>query len=80
PYGPAAGTAGGRQAHGHLTSPGLKDFAHTRPPSARPGPGGPPAPLAPDGGSNGRVFAAVAAAFVILLLAGAGLMYLESFS
>ncbi|GAA3134784.1 hypothetical protein GCM10010466_27030 [Planomonospora alba] len=61
---PAGPPAGGRM-RAHLTSPGLKAFADTRSP-------------APSGGPSGRVFAAVALAFAILLLAGAGLMYLEN--
>lgn len=49
----------------HLTSPGVRGLSGTRPPEH---------PVS----SNTRVFVAVAVAFVILLLAGVGLMYVEN--
>ncbi|MBG0818881.1 serine/threonine protein kinase [Planomonospora sp. ID82291] len=70
PYGMPPGTGGvpgGEPVRAHLTSPGLRSLAHTQAPAVP----------AVSGGSNGKVFAAVAVAFVILLLAGAGLMYME---
>jgi hypothetical protein len=70
PAGPPGtkGGPGGEPVRAHLTSPGLRGFAHTQAPAVP----------AASGGSNGKVFAAVAVAFVILLLAGAGLMYMEN--
>ncbi|GAA3446740.1 serine/threonine-protein kinase [Planomonospora venezuelensis] len=60
--------AGKEPVRAHLTSPGLQGMSSTRSPAA----------VAPSGGSNGKVFVALAVAFVILLLVGAGVMYLES--
>ncbi|MEU0485543.1 protein kinase [Streptosporangium sp. NPDC006013] len=64
PYGtpPVQGGPGREPVRSHLTSPGVSG---TKPPEH-------PA------SSNTRVFVAVAVAFVILLLAGAGLMYIEN--
>ncbi|WP_196468079.1 serine/threonine-protein kinase [Planomonospora sp. ID91781] len=69
PSGPSGtgGGPGGEAVRAHLTSPGLRGSAHTQTPAVS----------TASGGSNGRVFAAVAVAFVILLLAGVGLMYME---
>ncbi|MGC5012384.1 protein kinase domain-containing protein [Streptosporangium sp. DT93] len=81
--GPALRGGTGEAARSHLTSPGAKGMSSTRPPvsgTRRPGSGtrppgagaGHPAP------SNARVFAALAAAFVILLLVGIGLIFMEN--
>ncbi|MEU8382885.1 serine/threonine-protein kinase [Streptosporangium sp. NPDC048865] len=71
PYGAPAvrGGPGGEPARSHLTSPGLKGLSSTQSPATAPAHPGP---------SNIRVFVAVAAAFAILLLAGVGLMYIET--
>lgn len=67
----AGGEAGGREpVRAHATSPNLRGLGETRSPArAAPGVSGP---------SNTRVFVAVAVAFVILLLAGIGLMIMEN--
>ncbi|GIH94781.1 protein kinase [Planobispora siamensis] len=67
PYGRPGG--GVEQMRAHMTSPGARGAASTQTPAA--------VPAAP-GGPGTKVFVAVVAAFVILLLAGAGLMYLEA--
>ncbi|GII02010.1 serine/threonine-protein kinase [Planobispora takensis] len=67
--GPYGGPGGGvEQMRAHMTSPGVRAAASTQTPAT--------VPAAP-GGPSTKVFVAVVAAFVILLLAGAGLMYLE---
>ncbi|MBG0830372.1 protein kinase [Planomonospora sp. ID67723] len=71
PYGmpPGQSSPVGREpARAHLTSPGLQGMASTQTPAAS----------APSGGVSSKVFVAVAAAFAILLLVGAGVMYLEN--
>ncbi|MGV9775441.1 protein kinase domain-containing protein [Streptosporangium sp. NPDC003464] len=72
PYGAPAvqPVRGGEPVRAHLTSPGLRGVTDTQAPAAVGG--------AATGGSNFRVFAAVATAFTILLLAGVGLMFLEN--
>nr|BFE78900.1 hypothetical protein GCM10020093_015010 [Planobispora longispora] len=73
PYGappayPVPPAAGKQPVRAHLTSPGVRGLSSTQS----------PATVASSGGSNGKVFVAVAVAFVILLLAGVGLMYFEN--
>ncbi|MFD8560671.1 serine/threonine-protein kinase [Streptosporangium canum] len=65
----SAGAAGRDPVRAHLTSPGARDLVTT---------GSRAADVAPSGTSNSRVFVAVVVAFTILLLAGAGVMYLEN--
>ncbi|MFS1301953.1 serine/threonine-protein kinase [Streptosporangium longisporum] len=60
---------GGAPARSHSTSPGLRGTSNTRAPGAVAGHTPP---------SNVRVFAALAAAFVILLLVGIGLIFMEN--
>ncbi|GAA2873302.1 hypothetical protein GCM10010517_33800 [Streptosporangium fragile] len=71
PYGmPGVPSGPGREpVRSHLTSPGLKGTSSTQSVEARTG---------RPGSSNARVFLAVAAAFLILLLAGIGLMIIEN--
>ncbi|MER7210058.1 serine/threonine-protein kinase [Streptosporangium sp. NPDC000239] len=70
---PGARPGPGREVmRAHLTSPGLQELGVTQSPAKDAA-----APTA--GASNTRVFVAVAAAFVILLLAGVGLMIMENF-
>ncbi|WP_433257190.1 serine/threonine-protein kinase [Streptosporangium sp. CA-135522] len=70
PHGVPPHSPAGREAvRAHQTSPGLRSMAETHAPATA---------AASTGTSNSRVFAAVAVAFVILLLAGVGVMYLEN--
>ncbi|MFD0888402.1 hypothetical protein ACFQ08_28040, partial [Streptosporangium algeriense] len=72
PYGvPVARAGASREVmRAHLTSPGLKELSATQSPARD--------VATPAATSNTRVFVAVAAAFVILLLAGIGLMLMEN--
>ncbi|MFD1502375.1 serine/threonine-protein kinase [Streptosporangium lutulentum] len=66
---PIRPAADGEQARAHPTSPGLRRVASTQPPAG--------AAVAQDS-TNTRVFVATTAAFLILLVAGVGLMFLEN--
>ncbi|MER7131493.1 serine/threonine-protein kinase [Streptosporangium saharense] len=65
------GAPGREVMRAHLTSPGVQELGTTQSPARH--------AAVPTGGSNTRVFVAIAAAFAILLLAGVGLMLMENF-
>ena len=66
---PVRPTAGREPIRTHLTSPGLRRSASTQAPMKATG---------AHGTSNSQVYVAVAAAFMILLVAGVGVMFLEN--